>query len=88
MSNMGAVLAATERRLMNAIETIAEVRAERDALALQLKAAQDALGDALPELTAAAELIGTVRQMVAFRAPYLDIANTIDAWMKVEPPDA
>lgn len=63
-------------------------RSALEVVQMELQAKQDALADALPELTAAAELIGKVRQMVAFHAPYLDIANVIDAWMKVEPPHA
>lgn len=82
----GAIDATLDRERETADLAVA-YEAERDALALQLQAKQDALADALPELTAAAELIGKVRQMVAFHAPYLDIANAIDAWMKVEPPD-
>lgn len=38
------------------------------------------------ELTTACQLIGQVRQLVAFGRPYLEIANVIDAWMNLEPP--
>lgn len=45
----------------------------------------DMLVEMWAELDTAAQLIGQVRQMIAFRRPYLEIANVIDDWMKLEP---